>query len=312
MSRRMSKWGTDVRRGLGVGIGLLAFIIVVTLLLLYFAAEQAVETGTINIGTFVAGLAISFSLGLVGLISYWLYGLTHSVYLLDRNELIIRWGTMEQSVPLGEVTLVFTGEEVEERIQFRGGGWPGHYVGYGQVPVPGSAPTPALFYATVPPQQQVYIVTPGLTYGISPAEHEAFLESFQERLKMGATQAVEQASKRPGFLGWEIWRDRLALMLLGSGALALLVLVGWLSFRFPSLKPLVPLHFDAGGVADRYGSRIQVFITPFIGFLVLAFNGFLGGLAYRRERMLSYLLWGGAVLVQLLVWIATLGLLGRM
>jgi hypothetical protein len=78
------------------------------------------------------------------------------------------------------------------------------------------------------------------------------------------------------------------------------------------LKPLVPLHFDAGGVADRYGSRIQVFITPFIGFLVLAFNGFLGGLAYRRERMLSYLLWGGAVLVQLLVWIATLGLLGRM
>jgi hypothetical protein len=151
----MSKWGTDVRRGLGVGIGLLAFIIVVTLLLLYFAAEQAVETGTINIGTFVAGLAILFSLGLVGLISYWLYGLTHSAYLLDRNELIIRWGTMEQSVPLSEVTLVFTGEEVEERIQFRGGGWPGHYVGYGQVPVPGSAPTPALFYATVPPQQQV-------------------------------------------------------------------------------------------------------------------------------------------------------------
>jgi hypothetical protein len=129
---------------------------------------------------------------------------------------------------------------------------------------------------------------------------------------MGATQAVEQASKRPGFLGWEIWRDRLSLVLLGSGCLALLVLVGWLSLRFPSLPPLVPLHFDAAGNADRLGPRVQVFITPFIGLLVLVFNGFLGGLAYRRERMWSYLLWGGAVLVQLLVWIATLGLLGRM
>jgi hypothetical protein len=308
----MSKWGTDVRQGLGVGIGLLAFIIVVTLLLIYFAAELAVEMKTINIGTFVAGLVVLFSAGLVGLIGYWLYGLTHSVYLLDRNELIIRWGTMEQSIPLGEVTLVFAGAEIEERIQFYGGGWPGHYVGYGQVPVPDSGLTPALFYATVPPKEQIYVVTPGLTYGISPAEYESFLESLQERIKMGATQAVEQASKRPGFLGWDVWRDRLALVLLASGALALLVLVGWLSFRFPSLPPLVPLHFDAEGVADRYGSRVQVFITPFIGFLVLALNAILGGFAYRRERMMSYLLWGGAVLAQILVWVATLGLLGRM
>jgi hypothetical protein len=295
-----------------MGIGLLAFIIVVTLLLLYLAAEQAVATGTISIGTFVAGVAILFSLGLVGLIGYWLYGLTHSVYLLDRNELIIRWGTMEQSIPLGEVMLVFTGEEIEERIQFRGGGWPGHYVGYGQVSVPDSGPMPALFYATEPPQHQIYVVTPGLTYGISPAEREEFLESLRERIEMGATQAVEQVSKRPSFLGWEIWRDRLALALLVGGSLALLVLVGWLSLRFPSLPPLVPLHFDAAGNPDRMGPRVQVFITPFIGLLVLVFNGALGGLAYRYERMMSYLLWGGAVLVQILVWVATFGLLRRM
>jgi hypothetical protein len=49
---------------------------------------------------------------------------------------------------------------------------------------------------------------------------------------------------------------------------------------------------------------------PLIGLLTMLFNGVLGGFAYRRERMISYLLWGGAVLVQILVWTAAIGLLG--
>jgi hypothetical protein len=316
MSRRMTKWATDAGRGLGVGIGLIAFITVVDLLLLWLAAELAPRVGSLTWiasgGTFVACLALLFSLAPLGLIVYWLYGLTHSVYLLDRNELIIRWGTTEQIVPVGQIELVLTGDEIAEQVKFRGGGWPGHYVGYGEVPIPDAGLTPALFYATAPPQDQIYVVTPGLVYGISPADHEDFLESLRERMQMGPTQVVEQSSRRPGFLGWEIWQDRFGMALLAGSSLALLVLVGLLIFKFPSLKPLIPLHFDAAGNADRLGPRIQVFTTPLIGLLTLLLNGLLGGVAYRRERMISYLLWGGAALVQMLVWVATLRLLGRM
>jgi len=35
----------------------------------------------------------------------------------------------------------------------------------------------------------------------------------------------------------------------------------------------------------------------------------LGGLFYRREQMASYLLWGGAIIVQLLLWIGAVNLL---
>jgi hypothetical protein len=38
----------------------------------------------------------------------------------------------------------------------------------------------------------------------------------------------------------------------------------------------------------------------------------LGGLTYRHERVASYLLWGGAVLIQVLVWTAAVGILGRL
>lgn len=304
MARRMTKWPTNKRQGTIVGIALAISIVLVDVGLV----SLAILKKSVNLGTFFIILAVLLSLGLVGLIVYWLVGLNRSLYLLDRNALIIEWGPVEQTIPTRQIERVLTGEEVEGHIRFYGGLWPGHCVGYGEVP--GAGPT--LFYGTTLPRHQIYIVTPGLTYGISPADHEGFLEALKQRLQMGPTQAVEQSSKRPAVLDWPIWRDRLGLALLAASLVALLVLIGFLCFRFPALPQLVPLHFDAAGNPDRLGPRGQVFIPSLIGLLTLALNGALGWLAYRRERMISYLLWGGAVLVQILVWTAALGILARL
>ncbi|HEY72745.1 MAG TPA: DUF1648 domain-containing protein [Thermoflexia bacterium] len=300
----MTKWETDKTRGLSVGLGLMTIIILVDAGLILLVADQQ----TVNTGTFIVGLAILFSLGLLALLGYWLYGLAHSSYTLDRNALVIRWGPVEHVIPSEEIERVLTGNEIEGRIRLHSGGvWPGHYVGSGEVPGEG----PTLFYSTAPPQDQVYVVTSDLIFGISPADREVFVESFHERWGMGPTQAVEQSSRRPGFLTWDIWQDRLSLGLLATGLLVLLALVGLLCYQFPTLPLLVPLHFDVTGAPDRLGPRGQIFTIPLIGFLVLLLNLLLGGMAYRRERMVSRLLWGGATLVQALTWVAALGILGR-
>jgi len=286
-----------------VGIGLMVAIILVDVGLIWLATIRP-----LSIGTFIIGLAVLFSLGLLGLIGYWLYGLARSGYFLDRNALVIRWGAAEQTIPTAQIERVLARDEVEGHIQFHGGMWPGHCVGYGEVPGAG----PALFYATTPPRHQIYVVTPGLTYGISPADSEGFLQSLHKRLQMGPTQVVEQSSKRPGFLNWAIWQDRMGLALLATGFLTVLALTGLLSFQFPALSRLVPLHFDAAGSPDRLGPRGQIFIIPLIGLLTLLLNGALGLLVYRRERLASYLLWGGTVLIQVLVWTAAIGILGRL
>ncbi|HUX76701.1 MAG TPA: PH domain-containing protein [Anaerolineae bacterium] len=298
----MTEWKTDVGRGLSIGIGLMVTIVLVDVGLIWLAGIRPLA-----IGTFIIGLAVLFSLGLLALIGYWLQGLSSSGYFLDRNALVIHWGSIEQTIPAGQIERVLTGDKVEGHIQFHGGMWPGHCVGYGEVPGAG----PALFYATVPPRYQIYIVTPGLTYGISPANAEGFLESLHKRLQMGPTQIVEQFSSLPGILNWAIWQDRVGLALLAVGFLAILALTGFLCFQFPALSRLVPLHFDAAGNADRLGSRGQIFFIPLIGLLALLLNGTLGAIAYRRERVASYLLWGGAVLVQVLVWTAAVGILGQ-
>jgi len=300
----MTKWETDNIRGLSVGVGLMITVILVDAGLIWLVADQQ----TVNTGTFIVGLSILLSLGLLTTMGYWLYGLARSAYTLDRNALVIRWGPVEHVIPSEQIERVLTGDEVEGRIRLHSGGvWPGHYVGSGEFPGEGRI----LFYSTAPPQAQVYVVTSDLTYGISPADRELFLESFRERWEMGPTQAVEQSSRRPGFLDWTIWQDRLGLGLLATGFLALLALVGLLCYQFPALPWLVPLHFDVTGAPDRLGPRGQIFTIPLIGFLVLLLNFLLGWLAYRRERMVSRLLWGGAILVQVLMWVAALGILGR-
>lgn len=298
----MTEWETEIRRGLSVGAGGFVVIVLIDVALIVLAASRP-----FGFGTFIVGLSVLLSLGLLAVIGFWSYSLATSRYLLDRNALIIQWGPTEQTIPTHAIERVFTGDELEADVQLQSGVWPGHWVGYGEIEGQG----PALFYATVPPREQIYLVTPGLIYGISPRDHEGFLQSLQRRLQMGPTQVMEQASRRPAVLEWPIWRDRLGLLLLSSGFLSLLGLVGFLSFHFPSLPLLVPLHFNAAGVPDRFGPRSTIFIVPLIGLLTLLFNSALGLLMYRRDQVASYLLWGGGILIQVLVWVAAIGILGR-
>jgi len=299
----MEEWETNIGLGVAIGIVLMVAIFAVDVGLVWLASQQRIP----SLGTFLVGLAVLASLGLQTLLGYWLYGLVDSGYFLDRNALIIHWGPMEQIVPIGQVQRIVTGEQLEGRASASGGMWPGHYVGYGELPEVG----PALFYATTQPRGQIYVVTPGIAYGISPADPEGFLRSLRRRLEMGPAQVVDQSSKRPGFLGWSVWRDRGGLALAGNGFLSLLILTGLISLQFPSLPGSLPLHFGVTGRPDRFAPRGYVFVLPLIGLLVALANGAIGWLLNARERLASHLAWGGSVLVQVLIWVAALGILTR-
>lgn len=296
----MTEWYPNPQTGLRIGLALIAAILLADIGLVIRAATRPVDGLTFFAGLFVLG-----SLIVIGLMGYWISGLVQSAYVLDRNALVIVWGETEHVIPLPQVQRVLLGEEVASRLRFRGIRWPGYWVGYGEIESLG----PVLFHATAPLEEQVLLVTPGLAYGISPEDRDGFLRTLQTRMQMGPTQWVEQTSHGPSFARWAFWQDRPAQVLLTGGLVALLALTGLLCFRFPNLPPLIPLHFDALGMPDRLGVRGQIFFLPLIGLIVLTVNGILGGLLYRRERLAAYLLWGGALTVQVLFWAAVLGIL---
>jgi hypothetical protein len=100
--------------------------------------------------------------------------------------------------------------------------------------------------------------------------------------------------------------DSLGVGLLVGALLLMLLLFLWLATSYSSLPDLLPLHFDANGNPDRIGERQEVFVLPAIGLVINLVNIAAGLVARIRFRMVfaAYLLWAGALMVQLLLWVA--------
>ncbi len=294
------EWKNQPRLGTQVGIGLIVWLVLLDVLLVWIAAQLPV-----SIVTFVVAVIALATLPVILLIVYWLVGLNRTSYWMDRNMLIIRWGPVQQIIPMASIQKLLHGSEIAGQVRrFRGGRWPGLWVGQAEAQSIG----PVLFYASGGLEQQAIIITPGLAYAISPHDLAGFVEAFDQRQKMGPTQAVEQVSIRPEIFDWSLWTDRLALGLVGAAVASCLLLFGYTCLRFPELAPRVALHFDAAGVPDRFGPRAQVFLLPFIGLLSLGTDLVLSVPVYLRDRVGAYLLWGGAMIVQVLAWIAAVGI----
>jgi hypothetical protein len=295
------EWQIERRLGNRVGVAIIAWLMILDILLIWVAAQLPV-----SVITFVLVMLALAALPMMVLIVYWLIGLNRSAYWLDRNMLTIRWGAVQQVIPMASIQQVLHGSEIAGQVRhFQGGHWPGHWVGQAQVDGLGTA----LFYAAAGSDQQLIIVTPGVAYVITPADIAGFVEAFEQRKKMGPTQEVTQVSIRPEIFDWSLWSDRLALGLLGVTIVACLLLFGYTSLRFPDLAPRVAMHFDALGNPDRLGPRLQVFLLPIIGLMSLGADVAIGLPIYLRDRVGAYLLWSGAFVVQLLTWVAALGIL---
>ncbi len=294
------EWHTDKRLGTAFGIAILFVLLIFNAGVFLYLRIRPVD-----VVTFLGGLAIVLSLAGMAVVTYWLIGLRRSGYALDRNQLTIFWGPTRHVIPTRLIDNVVRGEEVSARIRFSGGRWPGLWVGSGVVPDIGMT----LFNATAPLSQQLFIITDLTAYAISPIDRGGFAEAIKARKAMGPTQDVLQESVRPAFFDWPLWSDRLARGLALGATILCAALFAFVSLKYPDLPARIPLHFDAGGIADRFGGPPEVFILPLIGLLALAVNTIIAVPLYIRERVPAYTLWGGALLVQVLVWVAAVTLL---
>ena len=294
------EWITDRHIGSQNGVLFIIAIVMIDIILIGLMLTQP-----IGLITFIAGLLAICSVPLIALIAYQLVGLARSGYALDRNALTIFWGPITQVVPTAAIQRIMLGSEVEGRIKFRGWRWPGLMVGQGEVPEAGLT----LFYATVPLSEQLIVITPSLSYAISPTDLAGFIESIKARYELGPTQELEQTSTHPPLFDWPLWRDRLMYAFETIGFVLCAALFAYVCIRFADLPKSLPLHYTTEGLPDRFGTPSQVFILPFIGLLALAGNSLLGLWIYRREQMAAYVLWGGMVFVQILLWVGSINLL---
>ena len=296
----MTTWDLNIQKGWRFG---LASIVVLVLLTVGLGALIALIP--VSLLTFMLVIGALATLMAAAYVGYALWGLLNAEYAMDRNTLIIRWGGYTHQIPMAEVQAVLSGAELE-RVRFnRVLRWPGYVVGQGTAAEIG----PIFFYASAPLPEQIVLQLDSLAYAISPADRALFLEALEERLEMGATLDVVHEIAHPALLDWTIWRDRLALGLLGSNLLLLLLLSGLLSWRYASLPPSIVLKVDPTGTPLLVGPPSRLAYLGLLGVLFTVVNGGLGLIFYRRRPMIAYFLWSGLLLLLATLWIAILSIL---
>jgi hypothetical protein len=227
-------------------------------------------------------------------------------YWVDRDAVTLVWGPTQQTVPVGQIQHVLVGGGSSQASRAKPWHWP--------CPDRRRAACDGLgvvnSYATRPLDQQLILVAPGESYGISPADPDGFLKALQERHALGVARPLPAELRRPPAWTWPLWRDRVALVLIGAGLLGVLLMFGALCFRFPTLSSDLPLHFDVSGIPDRIVPKSGLFVLPTIGLIAWVFNLLVGIWLYRRvQQGAAYLLWGGAVIVQLVAGLALFNLM---
>jgi hypothetical protein len=237
------------------------------------------------------------------------YGLARARYILSRNALVVDWGTRRDVIPLEWIGEVRAGTDFEGALyplRPQGINWPGCVVGRGEVASLGVVD----FLATTEKSGLVLIQRSEVWLAVSPDDPQAFLSAFAEMRAAGPEEKIEPESVSLSFEHWAVWRDRLALILIGASGVSVLLLFSYLTLFLSNLPPLVTLHFNAQGLPDRSGSPTRLFILPAAAAATWAVNS-LGGLWLHRsenERTGAYLLFGATLVAQILVWVAIIGL----
>lgn len=255
---------------------------------------------------YLTGLCLVFCLPVWCAVLFWLYGLLTLSYQLDRSQLVIRCGLSRRVIALSSVTGLVAGETMAPIREFRGIGWPGYLHGTYQL----QDGTHVTVHSTEPLDRQLVVVTPQGSYGISPADTEAFLNAMRLMLSEGATRIVAEGYTRSAVMAWPVWTDRR----FWSGVVVCLcvnlALWGLVASLYNTLPGRLPLQFDPRGQVELIGAKSGLLVVPAIGSLVLLTNGLLGLFLHKRERFAVSMLQSVSFLLQITSWIAVLRIIG--
>ncbi len=290
------------RTGLLIGFGAL-----IVLLILDVGFVLVLRSNPLSIPAFLSLLLLAASLPTMVYIAYRTYGLLRSRYVLSRNAVVVEWGARRIVLPMRLLDEARAGADAAAGLRPRGLTWPGNTAGtatvdgLGQVEFLASAEQPGL----------VLLRHAESWLAISPPDPAAFMAALAAAREQGVEVDVEPESVIPAPEQSALLHDRLALALVAVGALGAVLLLGYLAFIAGQLPPQIALHFDARGVPDRFGPPSGLLILPAIAGLTWLVNTFGGVWLYRaaRERPAAYVLFAATLFVQVMVWIATVGLL---
>ena len=286
------------------GLLVCALIILLDLLLLRWMLGRPVDT--------VKFILIVLLLASVPPLAHLIYrtlSLFTLEYWVDRNAITIVWAGMQQVIPLNSVQRIIQGQ-VEDLSRPGWRQWPALHIRKGNA----LGMLNLQLFATRPLEDCLLLDVGDAMYAVSPAQTEHFLETVQGRYKLGPAIHVKAGEQHLSLLP-RLWQrmtnqDRIGSALILLGVVGLLALFGVLMVRFPELPTDLVFRYNPDGLPERISNKSALFLLPSIGLLTWIVNLAWGAwMASRNQRIGAYMLWGGAVIVQLFSFMALIRLM---
>lgn len=285
------------RTGTIIGVLLVATCLIIDLGLAWQAGLHPV-----SLASFVAGMVGALLLGGAALFAYWTVGCWSLRYHLDRNRIEISWAGNTQHIPVRDIQRLVPGALAAGYSRFRGLRWPGYAIG--SASVPGLAVEVLFFSAHLRREQLLYLVTPRLAYAISVPDQTAFTNELRLRQRLGPIDKFDAHVHR--WPVWELpaWHDIALIALLVTGLALNVGLFAFQTLLLPALPAelAVPSPFD---LAAHPAVKTDLLALPLAGLGLYVVNAAAGVALHLRERFAGYLFPSGALLVQCLLWAAT-------
>ena len=279
--------------GLLVGAVLASWLAAIGVLLLNAGITAGV--GPAQLAAY-GGAAVAAAIAL--LFAYWCYGLATLAYRVDRNGLVIEWGTTRQVIPLGSIERLVPERSLDDTPRVRGISWPGCHVGRAELARIGDV---LVYSAHQSPEELLYVMTSERTYAISVEDPVRFAEEVQRRQELGPTAVVAHHAERWGVSAQPLWQDRRALVLLVVALAAAVAMWGQVVARYPGLPPTLDIAFPPTSGVERLTvvERSAILEMPRVATAMLVVNLMLGALAHARNRAAAYVLFLAAAGVQI-------------
>ncbi|MEX1020728.1 MAG: PH domain-containing protein [Litorilinea sp.] len=222
-------------------------------------------------------------------------------YWIDRNALTMVWSGRREVVALPAIRRIIRGSAAPQ-IEPTWSQWPAPYIGQGEA---GELQNIRMV-ATRPLDECLLIETDDRVYAISPADNAGFLAALQERFRLGPVRLFSAELAQTG----RISSGATSLLLIGGGLVGAMILFGLLMIRYPDLPDALAFQYNSDGVPLVVRQKTALFLLPVIGLLAWVFNGLWGlWMVYRRQITGAYMLWGGAIVVQLCALMALISLI---
>lgn len=238
-------------------------------------------------------MPILLAIPLVPFLIYRTNNLHNAVYVMERDSIRLQWGLRVEVIPTHTILWAQSASDLTEKIRFPLFTWPGSVLGTRKL----NGGTTIEYLASTK-QNLILVATYERTYGISPSDPKAFLQSYQRMTEMGSLIPSQSQSVHPTFLLARVWQTPFARYLVAAGITLSVILVTWVGL-IASEMPRVSLGFVPSGIPRNPIPGIRLMLLPVLNTIFWVFNFFVGLFLFRQEerRLLAYLLWGNSVVV---------------